>query len=179
MRRIIVSVVVLFLAVTCSTAWAIPMATVGGLDTFLLGTNLGNSGDDTVLSWAEATVGFDLSYDSMEGKIEGNSGWIMVDDHSGVYALTLTGDPAYFLVKTGNNETSSYRHFLFENVAGLAWAVVDLNALGITNIGKVSHTSQYDQYDGGNTPVPEPSTILLLGSGLLGLGWYGRKRKKA
>ena len=28
-------------------------------------------------------------------------------------------------------------------------------------------------------PVPEPSTILLLSSGLFGLGWYGRKRKKA
>jgi len=27
-------------------------------------------------------------------------------------------------------------------------------------------------------PVPEPSTILLLGSGLAGLAWYGRKRKK-
>jgi len=29
-----------------------------------------------------------------------------------------------------------------------------------------------------NLPVPEPSTILLLGSGLAGLAWYGRKRKK-
>ena len=52
----------------------------------------------------------------------------------------------------------------------------DFDAFRMTS---TSYAFEADNIAVGTAPVPEPSTILLLGSGLLGLGWYGRKRKKA
>ena len=63
------------------------------------------------------------------------------------------------------------------------WTITGLELTGkrnqdqtLTDIdGSLSHASLYGQ---GTPQVPEPASMLLLGTGLLGAGWLGRKRKQ-
>ena len=64
--------------------------------------------------------------------------------------------------------------------AGKSYAIgIQSRVLNPAGGGTLNRSQYYIRYDVAPTPIPEPTTALLLGSGLIGLVWYGRKRKNA
>jgi len=89
----------------------------------------------------------------------------------------LQAGQACSIVKTGKINTTNNTHFLYENLQELSWAVIDLSfdeGLEDIDIFKVSHISTFT----GANPVPEPSTMVLFGIGLLGIAGLGKKHTK-
>ncbi len=73
-----------------------------------------------------------------------------------------------------------------DNLLGTSFAFFYNDLVGMTDLtvyqnslqNRASFDYAYSSLEQFIEPVPEPATILLFGSGLIGLFWYGRKRKK-
>ena len=125
--------------------------------------------------FAWSTIGYQMVVDGLDSNSDGTS------DQWGFY---LADENDYFLVKTG---TGSYKTWLFKNNAFTSYGTFVLGyeytllnpfedgptevRFDIKDIESISHLV-------ARSPalVPEPSTLLLLGAGFVGLAFYRRKR---
>ncbi len=91
-------------------------------------------------------------------------------------------DPAieYFSVKAGNpNSGGGYILYQIEDYILGEWVDWNTSGLGYKDISHIAWwgTGSTEPED-PNNPVPEPATMFLLGSGLIGAGVLRRKRSK-
>jgi len=132
-------------------------------------------------------------------KFEKNEGWNYVVSFGQLKVYNLNFDNIIFSSNEGDEWGDDYRSDqAFKDGYGSILFDVNVGRELNSNLGNLSYlrfmfpdlgnveTMGYhwtmacgnDVVEGGGTPIPEPATMLLLGSGLIGLAGYARKRFK-
>jgi hypothetical protein len=143
---------------------------VGVLDTYIASvTGLSNSNPTTETTWVNSV----LSGGGTTFVVKDDPVRYYGTDTANTFAFSMSSTEEYFVIKNATYWA------LFQNQADLGWGVFDSTLLPSgMNLSSGTTISHVSQFDSGSTSVPEPSTTLLLGAGLLGFGLYSRKRSK-
>jgi len=175
-----VMIMVLALVLLSFQAWATPteLASVPFGD-------VGNAGDGTIQAWLIAVIGnYNVTHDPdlPTGSVGATPDVKVNQGDSPPLGYPSFGDDTVSITLPGN-----LNDYLVLHWGGSGGGT--LQAFDLTTIPEVSDTfnapgqnslSFYSFYGDGNgdgqTPIPEPATMLLLGSGLIGLAGYGRKK---
>lgn len=64
------------------------------------------------------------------------------------------------------------------SVSGYSWVDIVAYDHVIKSNSKAKYVVTPYSHDGESTPIPEPATMLLLGSGLIGLAWFRKRFRK-
>lgn len=146
---------------------------------YYLGTFAGNDDPGDVLALARIYLDdddftFDVAFKVDEPAETDGSLTIDYDsEKSGTWSLSKPYEIGFYTVKASNHFALFYVD-PFQS-SGI-WSTTNILNNG-GNIPAISHFSAFPTEGGfGGGEIPEPSTLLLIGTGILGLGIFGRKR---
>lgn len=142
---------------------------VGSTDIFIAETTLtGSPAVET--AWVNSLLDPDVTFAIQTETVD-----YFLTDTADVYAFALSTAPSHFIIK------NSTQVALFANVGSMDWGV--FNTLSLSSAfnlpGEEFQISHVTELSGNGVNVPEPSTMALLGLGLLGMSIARRKAKKA